>query len=382
MARTKRQVKAKEPIKIRFKKLANGNKSIYLDIYTDGRREYEFLKLYLVPEKNEAARVLNQNALQAANAIKSQMIIDLANGKARINKSRCKILLSDWILMYGDKLGEKYKYHFKALRTIVDAVCAKTGKKTLSEIDKRYCLAFVDYLRHGYIGRLGKPLSRTTASNYCTFLKSALNMAVREELINNNPYVLLDVKDRIVRGECERVYLTIEEIKKLIAADVPSRTNTTCQIKEPFLFACFTGFRYSDVKALTWERINKDGNKFRLIINQKKTKETNSIELSAQAQKWMPKRGCKSNDDLVFSLPTEPHMNNKLKMWAKAAGIEKNISFHTARHSFATMMLTLGVDLYTVSKLLGHTNISNTQIYAKIVDKKKDEAVNLVNDVF
>ena len=70
------------------------------------------------------------------------------------------------------------------------------------------------------------------------------------------------------------------------------------------------------------------------------------------------------------------------KEWAKAAGIKKNISFHTARHTFATMMLTLGADIYTTSKLLGHSRISTTEIYAKIVDKKKDEAMGLIDKFF
>ena len=75
-------------------------------------------------------------------------------------------------------------------------------------------------------------------------------------------------------------------------------------------------------------------------------------------------------------------INSGLKRWAKAAEIDKNISFHTARHTFATMLLTLDVDLYTVSKLLGHKDIKTTQIYAKIIDKKKQDAVNKIPQLF
>jgi site-specific recombinase XerD len=77
-------------------------------------------------------------------------------------------------------------------------------------------------------------------------------------------------------------------------------------------------------------------------------------------------------------LTHEGTINNILQKWAKAAGVTKHISFHVARHTHATMMLTLGADLYTVSKLLGHKNIATTQIYAKIVDKKKEEAISLI----
>ena len=90
------------------------------------------------------------------------------------------------------------------------------------------------------------------------------------------------------------------------------------------------------------------------------------------------RRGEAKDDDFIFPLTHEGTINNILQKWAKAAGVTKHISFHVARHTHATMMLTLGADLYTVSKLLGHKNIATTQIYAKIVDKKKEEAISLI----
>lgn len=90
----------------------------------------------------------------------------------------------------------------------------------------------------------------------------------------------------------------------------------------------------------------------------------------------------KGPEEKVFDLPSVPCINALIKPWAKAAGITKHFTFHTARHTFATMMLTLGADLYTTSKLLGHVDVRMTQVYAKIVNKKKDEAVNLVNGLF
>lgn len=71
-----------------------------------------------------------------------------------------------------------------------------------------------------------------------------------------------------------------------------------------------------------------------------------------------------------------------LDTWAKEAGIQKHVTFHTARHTFATMELTMGADLYTTSKLLGHTEVRTTQIYAKIVNSKKEEAVSLLDSAF
>ena len=104
MAKKKKAVKAKEPIRLRFKELANGNKSLYLDIYRDGKRQYEFLKLYLIPETDETAKVRNLNTLQAANAIKAQKVIELTNDEAGVVKTttRSKMLLIDWMRYYSD----------------------------------------------------------------------------------------------------------------------------------------------------------------------------------------------------------------------------------------------------------------------------------------
>ena len=113
-----------------------------------------------------------------------------------------------------------------------------------------------------------------------------------------------------------------------------------------------------------------------------KTKEPIYLPLSPEALKWMPERGDKMAEDHVFDLPSPTMINVLLKPWAKAAGIDKRFSFHTARHTFATMMLTLGADLYTTSKLLGHADVKMTQVYAKIINQKKDDAVNLVNGLF
>jgi site-specific recombinase XerD len=101
------------------------------------------------------------------------------------------------------------------------------------------------------------------------------------------------------------------------------------------------------------------------------------------ALKWLPERGNAKDDDRVFHLAApSAHQTKTFRAWVKNAGIKKNVTFHVARHTFATMGLTAGADLYTVSKLLGHSNVSTTQIYAKIIDKKKVEAVGMVSNLF
>jgi len=106
--------------------------------------------------------------------------------------------------------------------------------------------------------------------------------------------------------------------------------------------------------------------------------EQNPVVSYSERSARLPERGEENDSDFIFPLTHEGTVNDTLQHWAKVAGITKHISFHAARHTHATMMLTLGADLYTVSKLLGHKNIATTQIYAKIVDKKKEEAIGLI----
>ena len=174
-----------------------------------------------------------------------------------------------------------------------------------------------------------------------------------------------------------RDFLTIDELKLLV--------DTKCsndEIKKAYLFSCFCGLRWSDIKSLVWNEVIKNGEQYQVRLVMKKTQELIYIPLSEEALKWLPERNDNNDTDHVFILPYLTRISPVLNKWAQSCGITKHITFHTARHTFATMLLTLGCDVYTVSKLLGHKEIKTTEIYAKIVDKKKAEAVNLVNDVF
>ena len=110
-----------------------------------------------------------------------------------------------------------------------------------------------------------------------------------------------------------------------------------------------------------------------------KTKENVIIDLSPNALNYLPtKRKNTQNNELVFSLPRVDVVWDMLQDWAARAGLQKHISFHTARHTFATLGIFYGADVYTMQKLLGHKNINTTQIYAKVVEESKRKAVNLI----
>ena len=375
MAKKKQPKKAKEPIRIRFKQLANGSQSIYLDCYRDGKRSYEFLKMYLVPEIDEATKQQNQNTLQAATAIKSQRLIDMANDEAGITKTsqRSKMLLIDWMRhfsAYKLKNSQSDQYSKQIDKAIKHIIKYKGDKVTMREIDKAYCLGFINYLN-------GLQMANVTTAAYFRCFNCALNMAVKEEIIPYNPITKISSDQRIKIPESTREYLTVDEVKALIAADCVNEAT-----KRAYLFSCFCGLRYSDIKALTWGDVLLDGEQYRVKIVMVKTQKTLYLPLSKEALRWMPERGDAKDTEKIFSLPSQCYLNVVLRTWAANSGLTKHVTFHTARHTFATLELTAGAELYTVSKLLGHTQVKTTQIYAKIIDKKKDEAVNRLSSLF
>ena len=385
MARAKNIVKSKEPVKVRFKNLSNGNKSIYLDCYRNGKRSYEFLKLYLIPETNNAAKVQNANTLTAANKIKAERIIELTNGEAGLKNAShlSKLLLVDLMKQYEEKVKESGNDSYMGVQSTTKSIIAYCGANvSLRGVDKDFCLGYIDYLKHKHKRRDGKPISPTTAQGFCVILSAALNMAVRNDIISENPFDKIASIDKIKRREVPREYLTIAEVKKLIATPFPNEKREI--VKNAFLFSCYCGLRRSDIYSLTWGQITFDGSQWRVTTVMEKTEKPIYLPLSKTAMKWLPERGESGDNELVFDfMPSPSHINNLLAEWANAAGITyKNVTYHVSRHTFGTMLITLGVDLYTVSKLMGHSNIETTKIYAKIVNKKKDDAVNRVDDVF
>lgn len=392
MARNKRISKPKEPVKLRFKELANGNRSIYLDIYSKGKRSYEFLKMYLIPEVDEAARVQNANTLQAANFIKSQRIIQLTNDEAGVIKRDdvlSKVLLLDFVDSYRkrkEEAGQSLSNALNVERMAKHLRAYKGENVRLIDVDEDYCRGFIRYLLsakavYGTKNPVTKPLCKRTAQQYFIYFASVLNDAVRRRLIPTNPtkHLTTDDKRLLKSAPALRGYLTLEEVQNLIETDCKKP-----QTKQAFLFAVFSGLRISDIRALRWSDFERDGDQWRISILMTKTKERLYLPLSAEAMRWLPDRADADRAGYVFAkLPKTPiGMSSQLKSWAKAAGIEKPVCFHMSRHTFATSLLTLGADIYTTSKLLGHKNIATTQIYAEIVNQKKVDAVNLMGAAF
>jgi len=211
-----------------------------------------------------------------------------------------------------------------------------------------------------------KPLARNSKVSYFNKLRACLNQAFEERIIAVNPMRGID-GFKAEEGTC--MYLTIDEVKLL--------AQTECeypQIKAAFLFSCLTGLRCSDVLRLTWGDVYQQGEFTRIIFKQKKTSGQEYLNITPEAAALMGERG-KPKDHVFTDIHSPSCTNNTIKLWVVRAGIKKEITFHVARHTFATMMLDLGTDIYTVSKLLRHRELTTTQIYAKVLDKNKQAAV-------
>ena len=213
-----------------------------------------------------------------------------------------------------------------------------------------------------------------------TIFIAILNHAVKEGVLEKNPFYELHPREKFQKtGPSSREYLTVEELKAL--ADVPTGSPNT---KQTFLFCCFTGLRHSDMVALRWRDIQQtDAGEIIRLSSMKKTKQPVTVPLGAQSKALLPDRNGASPDEKVFpNAPTISTADRALKIMAKRAGIEKTITFHCSRHTFATLTLTAGGDIYTTSKLLGHTSVLTTEIYADVVMEKKTEAIQKLNDIF
>ena len=212
-------------------------------------------------------------------------------------------------------------------------------------------------------------ISPNTASTYFTIFKAGLHQAFIDGYFD----VDLPAKVKGISGEeSRREYLTIEELNILAA--------TPCHypmLKRAALFSALTGLRHSDIRKLKWSELSKEGDRYRILFTQKKTKGVQYLPISEQAYLICGEPG--DPDRLVFEGLQKPSwINQPMKKWIEDAGIKKHITFHCFRHSFATNQLAEGTDIYTISKMLGHTSVRTTQIYTKVVDPKKEHAADVI----
>ena len=374
---------SKEPIRLRQRRTPSGLISLYLDIYIDGHRSYEYLKMYLVPERTRADKEKNKQTLLLADAIRSKRVVELRNGKyGFVTRATSVRFFEYYRSMCEHRLGKQSKANWGNWTSCLHHLrrYEKRDNITFEEITPEWVQGFRDYLERDAVAwahdkrkrKEFKPLSRNSKVSYFNKLRACLNQAFEERIIPNNPIRGID---GFKAEEGTRMYLTLEEVKKL--------AQTECdfpRIKAAFLFSCLTGLRRSDVLRLRWGDVHQQGDFTRLIFRQKKTGGLEYLDITSEAVHIMGDRG-KAEDYIFTDILAPSATNNAIRVWVARAGIDKDITFHCARHTFAVMMLDLGTDIYTVSKLLGHRELSTTQIYAKVMDKNKQAAVSAIPSV-
>lgn len=350
----------------------NKKTSLYLDYYHKGKRKYEYLRLYLITKPTSAEeRNVNKKTLQLAENIRAKRQLEIQNeiygfdDFGKINSSFLKYfeIMAEKRKASGGNYGN-WKSALKHLKNW------ERGNVKFSDIDRKWLEDLKHYLLYEVEKRPHQNLSKNSCASYYNKVIATLNEAIKDKIIHDNP---ADSVDGIKEAESKREFLTLEELKKAI--------KTPCEIdilKNAFIFSALTGLRFSDIQKLTWSEIqHSKENGYYIRFKQKKTKGEETLPISDDALEFTGERGKK--EDKVFKGLTYSEYNNvKLQEWIIRAGIEKHITFHCARHTYATLQLTLGTDIYTVSKLLGHKSIKTTEIYAKVIDQKKKDAANRI----
>ena len=380
-------------IEIRTREHPSGNRSLYLEYYEKGgKRKTESLNLFLIPERNDNDREVNQGALNKALRIKAERILGIEREQEEDRDVQAPSrIFAEWMDEYEVHLrdaGKVTEAYCKTMHSTIEVIksylrYSRRPRMLMEKIDKSFYMGFLAYLKGKYKNRKSPenpiPLSEKTMLLIQGNLNSMLNYAVREGVLKKNPFYELDLKEKIHKTPSNREYLTVKEVKAL--AEAPTRSPIT---KQAFLFCCFTGLRHSDMAALRWQDIQKtDAGEIINLPSMQKTKHPVIIPLGILAKSWLPERNDAEPDAKVFpDAPTIGCADRALKHMAKRAGINKTISFHCSRHTFATLALAAGGDIFTTSKILGHTNVCTTEIYADVVDEKKIVAINLLNKLF
>ena len=251
----------------------------------------------------------------------------------------------------------------------------------ISEIDFAFIEEYDHFMIVNYTDNYGKSIVRNTINKHHTRLRTILHNAVKEDLIVKNPYINFPLKN----NKTHREYLTIEEINEIKDNDLGGNKSLQ-HVRDFFLFSVFTGLRYNDAYNLKMDNIKTDSNGNKIIqIIMEKTDDKINIPLLDEAHVIIKRY---ENDPAreVFGYVLPRYSNQKLNAYLKAiteiCGIQKNITHHVGRHSFATLALNKNIPIEVVQKLLGHSDIKTTQIYAKMMTQTIVTEMQKMNNAF
>jgi len=374
--------------KLRQKVISGNRQSLYLDFYpaiphpeTGQPTRREFLGLYLMDKpKHPLDKQANKETLQLAEQIRQKRENELNKPEIYTGYELEQLKLKEQgelsFIEYFTELANKRKAsnHDNWVSALHYLQRFTGGNLLFNQVTQKWCNDFKDYLltvpSNRSTNTTSTTLSQNSAVSYFNKLKATLKQAYKDGLLTT------DINAKVApikQAETQREYLSLEELK--------AAANTPCQqpiLKQAALFSALTGLRFSDIEKLTWSEVgysNEAGHY--LQYRQQKTKGTEVLPISEGAYKLLGTQG-EPNEKVFTGLKYSAYANKYLKQWVASAGITKDITFHCFRHTYATLQLSMGTDIYTVSKMLGHRELKTTQVYAKVVDKAKREAANKI----
>ena len=384
-------------VKLRQKPISGNRQSLYLDFYpaitnpeTGQPTRREFLNSYLYNEfekgKNGEPKKVKLNAIDKQHNIETLKIAEQIRQKrdnelnkpeiyTGYEKEQLKIRERGELnfVEYFKKLADKRKasnhdnwvsaYHY--LETFT------AGNLKFADLNQKWCNDFKDYLLTAPSKKSSKTtLAQNSAVSYFNKVKATLKQAFKDGYLQAD---LNRMIEPIKQAETRRNFLTLEELNALVKADCPSAI-----LKQAALFSALTGLRFSDIEKLVWGEVEFiTGNGYFINFDQQKTKGVEILPISEQAFNLMGKR--QKPTDKVFAGLNYNEIHRPLIGWLAKAEISKNITFHCFRHTYATLQLSAGTAMSTISKMLGHRDMKTTQVYAKIIDATKREATNKIN---
>lgn len=372
-------------VKLREKKISGNRQSLYLDFYpaiphpeTGEPTRREFLGLYLFDKaKNPIDKQGNKETLQLAEQIRQKRENHLNKPEIytgyELEQKRIKERGEQNFVAYFKSLADKRKAsnHDNWVSAYSYLETFTKGNLKFVDLNEKFCNEFKEYLLTTKSNKSSKTtLAQNSAVSYFNKLKATLKQAYKDGYLTTD----LNAKiEPIKQAETRRNFLTIEELNSLVKTECNNPL-----LKCAALFSALTGLRFSDIQKLVWGEIyHSVENGYSIQFTQQKTKGVEVLPISKQAYSLLgePKEPTRK----VFEgLTYSAYENKHLYQWIGAAGITKDITFHCFRHTFATLQLSKGTDIYTVSKMLGHRELKTTQIYAKIIDQTKRDAADKI----
>ncbi|MDY6320972.1 MAG: tyrosine-type recombinase/integrase [Bacteroidales bacterium] len=383
-------------VEIKERALKGGNRGLYMEYYEKGFRKRENLHLYLIPDDATNAKSINKRTYLKAMAVRSDRILNPPEFDKKPGQEDgidCTTTWLEWCDEYirysvGCGNGESAMQHKKTARKRIKEYLERKGRTDilLKDVTTEIISGLYDYMRNDYRNpgqikvRDGR-LSDYSLRHFGETINAIFNKALREGRIGYNPLRGLNTLERFHVPDKHREYLTPDELTRFLA--VEPATETERQVQKAFGLSCMTGLRLGDVQRLRWDDIKPMGEGWAVSIVQQKTGNQVTVPLNGLALSLLPPRP-ENDDENVFRLPGKSGKVTKyVRSIRDKAGITgKELTYHCSRHTAATLAISAGAELYSVSKILGHRNLVSTQVYAKVNLDKKIEAVNLTKGLF